>query len=230
MRKRAQSKTVNDDVVSTETTKNTMTSRTKKGNRKLVSLKGDSKKWHLAALAGIFILVLILNSYFIVASGSPFNENGDDLSSTYYLSGPDPYYNMRLVEETFETGQYQFYGKENTDPLLNYAIGRSGSRAPLMNMMAIGFSRVLSPFVGDDAGLGLAMQFMPALFGALLVIPVFLLGRMIFGNMEGLVAALFVALIPIHIGSGHGSAYALFDHDSFNLFFFATTAFSPETS
>ncbi len=223
MRKRAQSKTVNDDVVSTETTKNTMTSRTKKGNRKLVSLKGDSKKWHLAALAGIFILVLILNSYFIVASGSPFNENGDDLSSTYYLSGPDPYYNMRLVEETFETGQYQFYGKENTDPLLNYAIGRSGSRAPLMNMMAIGFSRVLSPFVGDDAGLGLAMQFMPALFGALLVIPVFLLGRMIFGNMEGLVAALFVALIPIHIGSGHGSAYALFDHDSFNLFFFAMT-------
>ena len=223
MRKRAQSKTVNDDVVSTETTKNTMTSRTKKDNRKLVSLKGDSKKWHLAALAGIFILVLILNSYFIVASGSPFNENGDDVSSTYYLSGPDPYYNMRLVEETFETGQYQFYGKENTDPLLNYAIGRSGSRAPLMNMMAIGFSRVLSPFIGDDAALGLAMQFMPALFGALLVIPVFLLGRMIFGDMEGLVAALFVALIPIHIGSGHGSAYALFDHDSFNLFFFAMT-------
>lgn len=223
MRKRAQSKTVNDDVVATETPKNTTTSRTKKDYKKLVLMKGDSKKWQIAALAGIFILVLILNSYFIVASGSPFNENGDDLSSTYYLSGPDPYYNMRLVEETVETGQYQYYGKDNTDPLLNYAIGRSGSRAPLMNMMAIGFGRALSPFVGEEAGLGLAMQFMPALFGALLIIPVFLLGRMIFGDMEGLVAALFVALIPIHIGSGHGSAYALFDHDSFNLFFFAMT-------
>ncbi|RLF33989.1 MAG: hypothetical protein DRM98_01380, partial [Thermoplasmata archaeon] len=29
--------------------------------------------------------------------------------------------------------------------------------------------------------------------------------------------------IPIHIGSGHGSAYSLFDHDSFNLLMFFTT-------
>ena len=64
------------------------------------------------------------------------------------------------------------------------------------------------------------MQFVPALFGALIVFPVYFIGKTLFGKKEGVVAALLVAIIPIHIGSGHGSAYGLFDHDSFNLLMF----------
>jgi len=185
------------------------------------------KKWWVAiSLVCIFMLVLFLNTYFNITSGDSFNPEGEGLDK-YYLSGPDPYYNMRLVDETLygeNAGKYPFYS--DLDPLLNYPLGRSGSRAPLFNMLAIGFSRLLTPFMDEIDAVGYSMQFIPALFGALLIIPVYLIGKTLFGKKEGLLAALLIAFIPIHLSSGHGSAYTLFDHDSFNLFlFFATFYF-----
>jgi dolichyl-diphosphooligosaccharide--protein glycosyltransferase len=186
----------------------------------------NKKNWIMAiSLVSIFLMVLLMNTYFNFTSGVAINPNGESLSDTYYLSGPDPYYNLRLVKETLETGEYPFYGKTNPDPLLNYPLGRSGSRPPLLNMMAISFSRLLAPFMDEGDAAGYSMQFVPALFGALLIFPVYLIGKTLFGRKEGLIAALLIAIIPIHIGSGHGSAYGLFDHDSFNLFLFFSTFF-----
>ncbi|MEE8565519.1 MAG: STT3 domain-containing protein [Candidatus Thermoplasmatota archaeon] len=183
-----------------------------------------NKKWWTAiSLIGIFFLIIVLNTYFNVSSGTTINTELQGLDQ-YYLSGPDPYYNMRLVDETLygeNAGQYPFYSEG--DPLLNYPIGRSGSRAPLFNMMAIGFSRLLIPFMNEIDAIGYSMQFIPALFGALLIFPIYFIGKTLFGKKEGLLAALLIALIPIHLSSGHGSAYTLFDHDSFNLFLFFTT-------
>ena len=186
-----------------------------------------NKKWWTAiSLIGIFFLVLVLNTYFNVSSGTTVNSDLEGINQ-YYLSGPDPYYNMRLIDETLygeNAGQYPYYS--GYDPLLNYPLGASGGRPPLFNMMAIGFSRLLLPFMNEIDAIGYSMQFIPALFGALLVIPVYYIGKTLFGKKEGLLAALFIALIPIHLSSGHGSAYTLFDHDSFNLLlFFITFAF-----
>ena len=93
------------------------------------------KKWRVAiSLASIFILVLFLNTYFNVTSEDSFNPEGDGLDK-FYLSGPDPYYNMRIVDETLygeNAGRYPFYSED--DPLLNYPLGRSRSRAPLFKM------------------------------------------------------------------------------------------------
>ena len=190
-----------------------------KTEREKVSLK---KNWWLAvSLVGIFFLVLLLNSYFNCSSGFAINPDGEVFTEKFYLSGPDPYYNMRLVNVTLETGHYLYYS--TLDPLLNYPLGATGHRAPLLNMMAIGFSKLLVPFVGDADAIGYSMQFIPALFGALLIFPVYYIGKTLFGKREGLLAALLVAIIPIHIGSGHGSAYALFDHDSLNLLLFFLT-------
>ena len=185
--------------------------------------KTDSVKknwWIAATLIGIFLLVLFFNSYFNIASEISINQEGTGLDK-YYLSGPDPYYNMRLVEKTMETGEYPFY-REN-DPLLNYPIGSTGGRPPLLNMMALGFSRLLVPFMDEIDAVGYSMQFVPALFGALIVFPIYYIGKTLFGKKEGLIAALLIALIPIHVASGHGSAYSLFDHDSLNLMLFFLT-------
>jgi len=185
---------------------------------------GIKKNWMVAiSLVGIFLLVLLLNSYFNAASGVSINNDGDGLDK-FYLSGPDPYYNMRLVDETLHgenAGHYPFYSEE--DPILKYPIGRTGSRAPLFNMMAIGFSRLLTPFMDEVDAVGYSMQFVPALFGALLIFPVYFIGKMLFNKKAGLIGALLIALIPIHLGSGHGSAYSLFDHDSFNLLLYLLT-------
>jgi len=180
------------------------------------------KNWWIGvSLLVIFFLVLFMNSYFNIVSNVNINPDGSTLSDTYYLSGPDPYYNMRLVETTSQTGRFPYFSE--SDPLLAYPFGKSGGRAPLLVMSAIGFSKLLTPFMSEADALGYAMQFIPALFGALIVFPVYFIGKILFGKKAGLVAALFIALIPIHISSGHGSAYGLFDHDSFNLFLYFLT-------
>jgi len=204
MRKRAQRKSkIPEDVHSYKLQKEISGTEKRK-------FSFNKKWWTAISLVGIFFLITI-------------NTELQGLDQ-YYLSGPDPYYNMRLVDETLygeNAGQYPFYSEG--DPLLNYPIGRSGGRAPLFNMMAIGFSRLLIPFMNEIDAIGYSMQFIPALFGALLIFPIYFIGKTLFGKKEGLLAALLIALIPIHLSSGHGSAYTLFDHDSFNLFLFFTT-------
>ncbi|PNX50454.1 MAG: hypothetical protein BV456_06675, partial [Thermoplasmata archaeon M8B2D] len=176
--------------------------------------------WIAIALIGIFFLVLFYNTYFNVVSDITIDEGATGLDK-YLLSGPDPYYNMRIVKETYETGKYQFYSEN--DPLLNYPIGRTGTRAPLLNMGALAFSRLLTPFMSEVDAIGYSMQFIPALFGALLIFPVYFIGKTLFNKKAGLIAAFLMAVIPINIGSGHGSAYTLFDHDSLNLLLFFLT-------
>ncbi len=179
------------------------------------------KNWWIAvSIIGVFLIVLFFNTYFNITSGISFNTDGEGLAK-YYLSGPDPYYNMRLVQGTYETGRYPYYNE--VDPLLNYPIGASGGRAPLLNMIALGFSRLLAPFMNDIDAIGYSMQFVPALFGALLIFPVYFIGKELFNKKAGLIAAMFVAIIPIHLSSGHGSAYTLFDHDSLILLLFFLT-------
>lgn len=180
------------------------------------------KNWWIGiCLIAIFFLVLFMNSYFNIVSNVNINPDGTSLSDTYYLSGPDPYYNMRLVDTTVQTGRFPYYS--SNDPLLAYPFGKSGGRAPLLVMSAVGFSKLLTPFMSEADAVGYAMQFVPALFGALLIFPVYFIGKTLFGKKAGLVGALLIALIPIHISSGHGSAYALFDHDSFNLLLYFLT-------
>ena len=179
------------------------------------------KNWWVAiTLVGIFLLVLFFNTYYNLISDVAINPEGEGFEK-FYLSGPDPYYNMRLVEETYNTGKYPFY-YEN-DPLLNYPLGRTGNRAPLLNMMALGFSRFLAPFMSEIDAIGYSMQFIPALFGALLIFVVYFIGKELFNKKVGLIAAMFIAIIPAHLSSGHGSAYSLFDHDSLNLLIFFLT-------
>jgi asparagine N-glycosylation enzyme membrane subunit Stt3 len=187
--------------------------------RKRLRLK---KNWWIGvSLVAIFFLVLFMNSYFNIVSNVDINPDGTTLTDTFYLSGPDPYYNMRLVDTTVQTGRFPYFS--SNDPLLAYPFGKSGARAPLLVMSAIGFSKLLTPFMNEADALGYAMQFVPALFGALLIFPMYFIGKILFGKKAGLIAALLIALIPIHISSGHGSAYALFDHDSFNLLLYFLT-------
>ena len=173
-----------------------------------------------ALLVGLAVaLVLFLNTYFNATSGVAINKEGKEVEDKFYLAGPDPYYNMRLVKVTLETGKFPYIGGVNgeKDPLLNYPLGGSGKRPPLFMMMAIGLSRIFNIFMNDVDAVGYSMQIIPAIFGALLVIPVYFIATMLFNRKAGIIASFIVALIPIHLSSGHGSAYSLFDHDSFVL-------------
>ncbi len=220
MRKRAQRKNTPAETVEKQVDK-TLNFKMKKN----MPFKIKKKWWVAGSLIAIFLMVLMLNSYFNVSSGAPFNEDGVGFDK-YYLAGPDPYYNMRHVEDTLygdNPGYYPYYTAD--DPLLNYPLGQSGGRGPFMNILSIGFGQLLTPFMDEVDAVGFAMQFLPALFGALLVFPIYFIGKTLFSRKVGLLAALFLTLIPVHLGSGHGSAYALFDHDSLNMFLIITSYF-----
>ena len=183
----------------------------------------------------LFFLVLLFNTYFNHISNVAINPEGTTLGNKYYYSGTDPYYNMRLCQITYETGTYPYPSLDSGDPLLNYPIGiTGGARPPLFNMIAVTTAHFLSNFMPDIDALGLAMLFLPAIYGALLVFPVYGIGKELFNRKVGIVSALLVPLIPLHLISGHGSAYSLFDHDSFLLllsvciFFFLIKSYKSE--
>ncbi|RLF42662.1 MAG: hypothetical protein DRN18_02025, partial [Thermoplasmata archaeon] len=179
----------------------------------------------VGSLTLIVFLTLFLASYFNATSGEAINPHAKDLEDKYYLSGPDPYYNMRVVKKLYETGHYPYWNVNDPDPLLNYPIGKANSRPPLFNTLFVVLAKFLSLFMNPIDAIGLSMQFLPSLYGALLVIPVYFIGRLLFGRKAGLIAAILVPLIPIHLGSGHGSAYSLADHDSFILLLGTTLYF-----
>ncbi len=75
------------------------------------------KNWWIGiTLIAIFFLVLFMNSYFNITSNVNINPDGTTLTDTFYLSGPDPYYNMRLVDSTTQTGRFPYYSSSSPDP------------------------------------------------------------------------------------------------------------------
>jgi len=186
--------------------------------------KKKKQYWIAFALVGVFFIVLFMNSYFNYTSGIAHNENGKTLGTRFYYAGPDPYYNMRLCEETLEKGYYPYLSPSDGDPLLNYPAGLyGGARPPLFNMIAVGATHLVSGLTGMEQleALGWCMLFLPAIYGALLVFPVYGISKELFNKKVGIISAMFVSIIPAHISSGHGSSFSLFDHDSFLLLLFA---------
>ena len=171
----------------------------------------------IIALISFICLTLYLNTYNNYTSGVGINDKGETLGEKYYLAGPDPYYHARIAEIIYYEGRVPFIAEGEPDPMLSYPLHLPNPRPPLFDITLAMGAHALSPFMEDIDALGHSLQFLPAIYGALLVIPVYFIAATLFNKKIGLLAALFVPLIPIHIGSGHGSSYALADHDSFIL-------------
>jgi len=182
-------------------------------------------KYVIPLVAAAFITVLFLNTYFNLTSGVAINKDGKTMEDKFYLSGPDPYYNMRILQQTLKTGKYAYIGGAHgeKDPFLNYPLGGSGGRPPLFTMVTIASGKFLSLFMHPSSAFGYSMQFLPALYGALIVIPVYFIGKSLFNKKVGIIASWIIPMIPIHLSSGHGSAYALYDTDSAILLLITTT-------
>jgi len=123
-----------------------------------------------------FILTLLILTVPMFASESPpFNPDGNSVGTRFYLFGPDAYFNMESCESMLEDGEYEEY---NT--LLNYPIGEN-SRPPLFTTIAVGVTLLVEPILGDDA-LGWVMLILPSIYGALLIFPIYYLGKEIFNE------------------------------------------------
>jgi asparagine N-glycosylation enzyme membrane subunit Stt3 len=137
-------------------------------------------------------------------------EDGD-----FLLSGNDPYYHKHAVDEIVEDWEHLEY-----DPMLNYPVGQTNPNPPLYEWsIAIG-SEVIEPFTGSsDEAVWWSTLYSPAVWGALTIIPVFMIARMFAGNWGGLLAGFLVATAPEHMSR---TSLGFADHEALVFFFIAT--------
>jgi asparagine N-glycosylation enzyme membrane subunit Stt3 len=158
----------------------------------------------LTMLSVIFALALFLRSFFAYSISQ---------SNGYIVSGgSDSYYWRRIIDYSVATGKQLFW-----DPMLAYPYGMRNPRPPLYSM-----SVVVPAVIGQglfrslNDSVGFIFIWSTAFWGALTVIPTYLLGKEIFGKRAGLVAAFFLAIMPAHI---QRSILTDADHDAIILFF-----------
>ena len=160
-------------------------------------------------MLGIFLLALTIRSAWTLDAAT---EDGFKLTG-----GSDPYYHKRVVDYVMENGEHLV-----RDEMLNYPYGANNNRPPLFDWSIAIAGLVLAPFFGDAAeSTWWAMEVLPAVYGALIVFPVYAIGRAQFGREAGLLGALFIAVNSGHISH---STISLADHDSY-VIFFGTCAF-----
>lgn len=143
------------------------------------------------ALIILVSFYLFISNYFVWGQafiGGAVNTSG----------GSDPYYNFRIINYILTTHTQLLH-----DPALNYPLGANNPRPPLFYWLTILVSVIVSPLFG---GVGNAAYYffneVDALFGAFLIIPVYLITNQVFGKKAGIVAAALYTLMPSNLSAG----------------------------
>ncbi len=140
-------------------------------------------------LSLLMLIYLFLGNYFAVSA---------TLGSGLYVSGgSDPYYNYRTISYIITNHHSLVF-----DRALNYPIGAPNPRTPFFHWFLALAGEILSPFLGLTYGTKLAFLEFDAVFGALLIIPVYLITAEAFGKKTGMLAAILYALMPSNLSSG----------------------------
>ncbi|MDG1544379.1 MAG: carboxypeptidase regulatory-like domain-containing protein [archaeon] len=174
------------------------------------STKVSKVNWTtVLALVAIFIFSLYIRTAWTI---EPATEDGFQLTG-----GSDPYYHKRVVDHVADTGEHL-----ERDPMLNYPYGANNNRPPLFDWSIAIVGLALSPFFSSsEESVWWAMEIMPAIYGAMIIFPVYAIGKSQFGKEAGLIGAF---LIGVNSGHVSHSSLGLADHDSY-IILFTTTAY-----
>lgn len=164
------------------------------------------RNWQTVLLLTMMVfLALFVRSYFGFSTSV---DNG------YLVSGgSDSYYHMRVIDHAVATGDHLVW-----DDMLNYPNGMRNPRPPLYDWSVAVVGMLLSTITGlaITDGVGLSLVFSTAVWGALTVIPVYMLGKAAFGRKGGMLGAFMFALMAGHI---ERTVLSNADHDAMVLFF-----------
>jgi len=176
----------------------------------LKSANASKVNWMtVLALVAIFIFSLYIRTAWTI---EPATEDGFQLTG-----GSDPYYHKRVVDYVAENGEHL-----EKDPMLNYPYGANNNRPPLFDWSIAIIGLALSPFFSSsEVSVWWAMEVLPAIYGALIIFPVYAIGKSQFGKEAGLIGAF---LIGVNSGHVSHSSLGLADHDSY-IILFGTTAY-----
>ncbi|HEY3421038.1 MAG TPA: STT3 domain-containing protein [Methanomassiliicoccales archaeon] len=157
------------------------------------------------------IIVLIVFLAFFVRTYFGYSTSVDN--GFLVSGGSDSYYHERVIDNVANTGQHVVQ-----DNMLNYPWGIRNERPPLYDWSVAVAGMFLHTVTGMTLtdGLGFALVFSTAIWGALTTIPVYLLTKAAFGKKPAILAALLFALMA---GNIERSIFSDADHDAMVLFF-----------
>ena len=157
------------------------------------------------------IIVLIVFLAFFVRSYFGYSTSVDN--GFLVSGGSDSYYHERVIDNVANTGQHIVQ-----DNMLNYPGGVRNERPPLYDWSVAVAGMFLHSVLGMtlNDGIGFALVFSTAVWGALTVIPVYLLTKAAFGKKPAILAALLFAFMA---GNIERSIFSDADHDAMILFF-----------
>ncbi len=141
-------------------------------------------------LIALLALYMFLSNFFVWSLA--FQDNYLNVSG-----GSDPYFNYYIVQYILST-----HTQLTHTILLNYPVGTFNARPPFYQWSIVFAGYILSPFVGVKMGAYYAFMESDAFYGALLIIPVYLITKQIFGKKAGLFAAVLFTIMPGNLTSG----------------------------
>jgi dolichyl-phosphooligosaccharide-protein glycotransferase len=168
----------------------------------MVDTNASKSRSTILWLGAFFVLALALRVAFGMGVGF------DEESGRQIFTGNDPYYHDRALRELVQGNGNLAY-----DHALNYPEGRSNPNPPLFVWSAYPLAMALDASGADDPT-GTALNWMTGLWGALTVLPVFLIARDLWGRGAGLWAAFFTAISAPHI---QRSVWGYADHDAITM-------------
>lgn len=153
--------------------------------------KWFGKNWEFVGILMLFSLYMFLGNFFMW--GQAFLDGLANFSG-----GSDPYFNYIFIQYILSHHQSLLYTYN-----LNYPIGSHNPRNPFFHWMIAFVSTITAPIFGSasKAAYYSFMEF-DAVFGALLIVPVYLLGKSILGKKAGMLGAILYTLMPSNLTSG----------------------------
>ena len=156
---------------------------------------------------GLFVvLAFAMRSAFVIPVDT------DPETGRHLFTGNDPYYHWRTATHVVETGS-----NLDSDKAISYPEGRDNPNPPLWTWTSAVVAVTLKALhVGGPDFVGTALDIMVAVWGALCVIPIYMIGKDLWGRRAGLWGALFMAISAPHI---QRSIWGYADHDAISMFF-----------
>ena len=163
--------------------------------------------WASLLTAVAFIVGLVIRiQWYAVPSMYAAGTEGFDMTG-----GSDPWYMKRVVDYIIAQNAHLIFDADRS-----YPIGGINPRPPLFSWsLALG-AMALKPFVSDGDAVWWSMLALPAVYGALTILPVATIAKDHFGKATGVIAAWLIAFMPAHVTH---STWGLADHDSFVMLF-----------
>ncbi|MCL4452127.1 MAG: glycosyltransferase family 39 protein [Candidatus Thermoplasmatota archaeon] len=153
-------------------------------------------KAYLRTTPEFSLLIILILAYLFIANYFAW-------SATFvggmqnFSGGSDPYYNFRSITYFITTKHWMVY-----DSSINYPLGTYNPRNPFFHILLVYVGVLGSPFYNMLTITKFSFLEFDAVFGALLIIPVYLITREVFGKKAGMLSAILYTLMPSNLSAG----------------------------